>query len=656
MSSKTVSNSFILANLNGSVRPQDDFFVFVAGKWLKRNPIPPTEAKWGSFHVLREKSREELRRIAEKTTKRKPTAGSEEGLIRNFWLSGMDEEKREVLGVDPIKQDLQHIEAIRSIQDVIDFTAYGHKFGFDILWHSSVEEDAKNSSRNAFYLMQDGISLPDRDFYLKDDPESKRVRVAYLNYLKRMIALPELRNIFSAKAPDTIMRIETELAKASMTRVERRDVEKQYNKWTLGKLSRATSRIAWPRYFKRIGISAPRDIIVAQPRFIARINKMLREVRIEDWKVYLRWKVVDGSVGVLNRRLIRENFDFYAKALSGVRKMRPLWKRVVGMIDGSIGEALGKLYVKEHFNQESKRKINRLVDDLFAAYRERIKHLDWMGSGTKKKALKKLGTMVRKLGYPSVWKGYRGLKILPGDYFGNVSRAHQFEWERMLRKLPKKPDRREWLMTPPTVNAYFNPTMNEIVFPAGIMQSPFFDAKADDAFNYGAIGSVIGHEITHGFDDEGRKFDEKGNLKNWWTKKDKARFVRKAEVLRKQYDGFVAVDGMRVNGKLTLGENIADLGGLVMAFKAFQKSQRGKQRKSISGFTPEQQFFIGYAVTEISHTRPKALKKMLVVDTHSPSKLRVNGPLSNMEEFYMAFGVKRGDKLYREPKQRAQIW
>ncbi|MBI2120595.1 MAG: M13 family metallopeptidase, partial [Parcubacteria group bacterium] len=375
-----------------------------------------------------------------------------------------------------------------------------------------------------------------------------------------------------------------------------------------------------------------------------------------EWKAYFKWHVLNGSAGFLSKKFVRENFRFYSTTLAGIKKERPLWERVVGFIDGTIGEALGKLYVEKHFDHEAKKKINELVDNLFSAYRERIQNLDWMTPKTKKLALKKLGGMTRKLGYPEKWKGYKGLKITPDSYIGNYFRTHEFEWKRMVRKLGKKPDWKEWHMTPPTVNAYFNPCMNEIVFPAGIMQPPFFDPTADDAVNYGAIGSVIGHEITHGFDDQGHQFDAKGNFKNWWTDEDKKKFHAKAKVIEEQYDDYAAIDDMRVNGKLTAGENIADLGGLTVAFAAFKKSQKGKEPEILDGFTPDQRFFFGYSLFEQGIIRPELLKKFLVTDPHSPAIFRVNGPLSNMPEFIEAFDVKSGDKLYREPSKRAKIW
>ncbi|MFA6494633.1 MAG: M13 family metallopeptidase, partial [Candidatus Paceibacterota bacterium] len=517
-------------------------------------------------------------------------------------------------------------------------------------------QDEWHNDKNIIYLAQSGLSLPDRDYYLKDDEDSKRVRVEYRKHVIAMFRLLQKNPKECAIILEAIMRIETELAKASMTRVELRDIEKQYNRRTLAKLAKEAPGIDWQKYFRLVGISNTGELIVNQPMFMKRAGELITEVSLDEWKAYFTWHVVSGSANFLGKLFVNEHFKFYSTVLSGVKKQRPEWEKTVAFIDGTVGEALGKLYVKKHFDHESKKKINELVDNLFAAYREHIEAVDWMSPRTKKLALKKLAAFKRKLGYPDKWKGYKGLTVRPDSYIENYWRVHEFEWKRELRKLKKKPDLMEWHMTPPTVNAYFNPVMNEIVFPAGVMQPPFFDAEADDAVNYGAIGSVIGHEITHGFDDQGRQFDGTGNFKNWWTDEDKKKFEEKAKVIEEQFNGYTAIDNMKVNGALTLGENIADLGGLTIAFTAFKKSQEGKDRKILDGFTPEQRFFLGYAMTEREQIRPELLKKIIVTDPHSPSIFRVNGPLSNMPEFIEAWGVKKGDKLYRKPEDRAKIW
>ncbi|MCK9351394.1 MAG: M13 family metallopeptidase [Candidatus Pacebacteria bacterium] len=655
---KTTKNwGFDVRDLDTNVRPTDDFFHYSSGGWIKRNPIPATEAMWGSFSVLRQDNRKKLKIIVEEVSRDKNAkAGSEEQMVRDIYATGMDTSKRDRDGADPIMPILEKIRTIKKTGDIIPLMAYLHKLGFGGLFGFMIDQDERHNEKNIIYLGQSGLSLPDRDYYLKDDEDSKRVRVEYRTHVIAMFKLLGKTPKECAILLEAIMRIETELAKASMTRVELRDIEKQYNRRTLAKLAKEAPGIDWQKYFRLVGISNTGELIVNQPMFMKRAGELITEVSLDEWKAYFTWHVVSGSANFLGKLFVNEHFKFYSTVLSGVKKQRPEWEKTVAFIDGTVGEALGKLYVKKHFDHESKKKINELVDNLFAAYREHIEAVDWMSPRTKKLALKKLAAFKRKLGYPDKWKGYKGLTVRPDSYIENYWRVHEFEWKRELRKLKKKPDLMEWHMTPPTVNAYFNPVMNEIVFPAGVMQPPFFDAEADDAVNYGAIGSVIGHEITHGFDDQGRQFDGTGNFKNWWTDEDKKKFEEKAKVIEEQFNGYTAIDNMKVNGALTLGENIADLGGLTIAFTAFKKSQEGKDRKILDGFTPEQRFFLGYAMTEREQIRPELLKKIIVTDPHSPSIFRVNGPLSNMPEFIEAWGVKKGDKLYRKPEDRAKIW
>lgn len=641
-------------DLDVRVRPQDDFFRFSVGGWIKRNPIPADKSRWGTFDLLREESVKQLKEVIDSLPK-KPKQGSFEQLVADFWRSAMDEREREKRGLKPLEPILKKIQAVNTKQDLLDYISYAHRTGMGLLWHIYVSRDDKHSERNTLFLSQGGLSLPDRDFYLNDDADSKRVRGEFMRYIPRLLRLAQYEGN-KEKVAELVMKIETALARASMTRVERRDPHKQYNVRTLGSLKKESPNINWVRYFAQVHAKPPKQFIVGQPKFFKEVSRIIDSITLEEWKTYLIWSAIDDMSPLLTKKLIQEHFRFYSTVLSGTKKMQPLWKRSVGVIDGMVGDALGKLYVEKFFDARAKHRINELVNNLFAAYRERLEELPWMGTATKKKAFIKLRGMKRKLGYPNKWHAYKGLKIVASDYVGNIIRTHEHEFARMLGKLKKKPDPDEWYMTPPTVNAYFDPNANEIAFPAGIMQPPFFDLRADDAINYGAIGSVIGHEITHGFDDEGSKFDHKGNLKNWWTAQDRKRFEKRAVVLQKQFDSFVAIDGMHVNGKLTLGENIADLGGLIIAFKAFQKSQKSKKPEKIGGFSPEQRFFLGYAITEAGNIRPELLKQRLVTDPHSPSNFRVNGPLSNMEEFYEAFGVKKGHKLFRSPASRAKIW
>ncbi|MES2006748.1 MAG: M13 family metallopeptidase [Patescibacteria group bacterium] len=644
-------------NLNTKVEPQNDFFEYAVGGWNKRHPMPADKSVWGTFHVLRENSKDQLKEVIGPLTKnRKIKKGSKEQQVRDLYLAAMDESAREKLGLSPLKPVLARIDAIKTKKDLLEFFAWGHRMGLGVMWGMYVNRDAKKSDKNALMFSQGGLSLPDRDYYLNDDAESKRVRAEFEKYVLRLLALVGYKKHEAVRMQKLVMAIETDLAKDSMTRVELRDPNAQYNKRTLTTLKKDAPHIDWGVYLSLTKVPAPKDFIVLQPKFMARASKLFNEIPVEDWKAYLRFGAIDDMAPLLTRKLVAESFRFYSTILSGTKKMQPLWKRAVGVVDGILGDALGELYIKKFFSQKAKRQIDALVDNLFAAYHERLSKLEWMSAATKKKAFIKLRSIKRKLGYPTKWESYTGLIVDPRDYVGNLFRSHEYEFDRMIGKLKKKPDPTEWYMTPPTVNAYYDPNANEIAFPAGIMQPPFFDENADDALNYGAIGTVIGHEITHGFDDEGRQYDHKGNLKDWWTKEDKKRFEKRAKVLADQFDTFEAIDGMHVNGKLTLGENIADLGGIIIAFEAYQKSQKGKKREMIGGFTPEQRFFLGYATTEAGTIRPELLKKYLVIDPHAPSKFRVNGPLSNMASFYEAFGVEKGHTHYRDKKLRAQIW
>lgn len=645
-----------LKDIDTNVRPQDDFYAYSVGKWLSKNPIPKTEAVWGSFYILRENSKNQLHAILQDLEKvKKVSKGSPEQLVRDLWISFMDEKRREKLGTSPLDSIFKKIDSLNAKTDFAKFLGALHKEGIGGLWGLYVGPDDKKSTENILHVYQSGISLPDRDYYTKQDTDSIRIRNAYVKHGEKMFSLVGYSKKDSVYAMQIVMQIETALAEASMTAVERRDVEAQYNKRTVGKLT-IEAPFDWKTYFKAIGVSKLSSLIVAQPKFMLRGTEMITTISPEEWKVYFKWHALGEYAPFLHKAFVQEQFNFYGRVLSGKKQMQPLWKRAVSLVDGGVGDALGKLYVAKHFDKVSERKINVLVDNLFSAYRSRIQKLDWMSEGTKKKALMKLSQINRKLGHQKKWKTYSGVRITSDNLIANLDAIHRYELKRMLTKIGKAPDKAEWLMTPSTVNAYYWPNMNEIVFPAGIMQPPFFDPNAPDAINYGAIGSVIGHELTHGFDDQGKQFDGKGNFKEWWTKDDSEKFAKKAEVLVRQYDAFIAIDKTHVNGKLTLGENIADLGGVVIAFEAMQKAFVGKKREKVNGFTPEQLFFIGYAITEASHMRPESLRKQVITDPHSPSSFRVNGPLAHSEEFYEAFGVKQGDRLYRNPAERVKIW
>ncbi len=647
---------FDVLDMDASVRPQDDFFRYAGGTWMKRNTIPKHESRWGSFLKLRSDVDTQLHALVKEVEQKRGVAkGSPEQMLRDFLRSGMDTKRRQALGLSPLAPYLALIDKIRRPEDIVPTIAKLEKRGASGIWGGMVDQDMKNSERYALYLAQDGLGMPDRDYYLKDDAESKRVREAYRTHLQKLIRMGGIAKDVQG-AMETVLAIETKLARVSMTKEDTRDVDKTYFKYTLPKLAKLASQIDWATYFRTIGARVS-DVIVMQPEFFKAVGGLLHSVPVEDWKLYLRTHLVNDFAAHLTPALEKENFAFYGTVMTGTTHMKPLWRRVLNTVNGSLGELLGRLYVERHFSPHAKRMMLEMVDDLFAAYEARIKRLDWMSPATKKKAIKKLHQVTHKIGYPDVWKSYKGLIIDPNDYFGNVVRAGVWHSKRELAKLRKsKVDRKEWFMYPQTVNAYCSFGLNDVVFPAAILQPPFFSSEADDAINYGSIGSVIGHEITHAFDDQGSKFDGVGNRKTWWTPADRAQFEKKTKKVVEQFDAYTVADGLHVNGRLTLGENVADLGGISIAYDAYQLKLARISRKDIDGFTPEQRFFLGASLFERELARPEFVKMQVTTDPHAPAETRVNGPLSNLPEFYAAFEVKKGDKLYRDPKSRAKMW
>ena len=648
---------FDVRDMDAAVRPQDDFFHFAGGGWLKRNKIPENESRWGTFMMLRVEAEKNLKKIVEDLLSSKnPKKGSPEQLVGDLYRSGMDLKTRNALGTKPISPLRERIQAVKDTKGLIALLAYLHRLGIGVPWDAGVDQDSKNSVRYALHLVQGGLGMPDRDYYLKDEPEFLRVRKAYVDHMLRIFGLLGYGKEEALLRAETVMRVETALARVSMNKVDSRDAEKTYHKMSIGELQDHAPQIVWRSFFKDAGVPAVPYVIVMQPQFLKAAAKMLITMPLPAWKVYLEWQVAGDASGFLSDSFAKANFA-YAQVLMGAKKMKPLWRRVLSVVNGSLGEPLGKIYVERYFDEKKKHKMDELVSDLFNAYEARIKRLDWMSTATKRKAREKLRLMARKIGYPRKWKSYAGLEIRSNEYFGNVLRIAQFEYKRQMKKLTRKTvDRDEWLMYPQTVNAYFLPNMNEIVFPAAILQPPFFDFNADDAFNYGSIGAVIGHEMTHGFDDQGAKFDGKGNMKDWWTAADKRKFEQKGKMLVAQYNEFVVADGVHVNGKLTLGENMADLGGVLIAFDAYQRHLEKTGRKDIAGFTPEQRFFLGCTLFDRELSRPEFAKMQVLNDPHSPCIFRINGPLAHIDEFYDAWGVEPGDNMYRAPKTRARIW
>lgn len=643
--------------IDQSIRPQDDFYRYANGGWLKKNKIPPAESRWGTFIMLRYDTEKKLRALLKEVLAGRHKEGTPRQLVADIYRSAADLKTREKVGARPVEKWQRLVRGLRTKEELVSLLPLLHRSGVSqAFFDAMIDQDAKKSENYILYLWQSGLGMPDRDYYLLDTPEMKRVRGEYVDHIHILLTLYGFSATQAGAYAKVVMKIETRLAKAAMNKIDIRDPDKTYHKKTLAALHTHAPVLKLKAYLKHIGAGSPASIILGQPAFIKEVEKIITGLPLEDLKVYLEWTVLNELAGILSSKFVHEMFRFYSTVLMGTKKMKPLWRRALAAANGRVPDELGKLYVAKYFTPKSKRMMDGLVDDLFTAYEARIKNLDWMTPATKRKALKKLHMMVRKIGYPSKWKSYKGLEIKANDYFGNMMRSAEYEHKRALRKLGKKVDRTEWFMSPQTVNAYFNPGMNEIVFPAAILQAPFFDESADDAVNYGAIGYTIGHEITHSFDDQGSKFDGKGNLKTWWTKKDRARFEKKAAVIAKQFDTYRVHGDMHVNGKLTLGENIADLGGISIAFDAYQNRLKKTGRKMIEGFTPEQRFFLGCAQGERELTRPEFLKMIVTTDPHSPAEFRVNGPLSNLPEFYDAFGMKKRNKLYRPAEKRAKIW
>ncbi|MGE5346355.1 MAG: M13 family metallopeptidase [Acidithiobacillales bacterium] len=648
-----------LANLDLAAKPCADFFEYADGGWLKANTIPADKGRWGAFEEVIERNRAILKAILEETSAKTdwPT-GSIRQKVGDFFASGMDEDAIEKAGTAPLAPWLAKVDALKSKDDLPALLASFHARGLPEGFNLFVLQDQKESNRYIPVMGQGGLGLPDRDYYLKDDPKSKEIREKYALHVARTFQLLGEEAAAAKKKADAVIAFETKLAKASRTRVELRDPEKNYNRKTIAELGKEALGFDWKGYLAAVGIPEKQDLNVRQPEFFAAFAEMAGSEPLETWKTYLKWHLLRTSASLLPKRFDQEAFAFYGTTLRGVPKQEERWKRVLAVTDGEIGEALGQLYVEKAFSPKSKKRMLQLVENLRAALRERIEALPWMGPETKKAALAKLAAFGVKIGYPDTWRDYSKLEITRGSYFENVLRADAFEAKRDLDKLGKPVDRTEWGMTPPTVNAYYSPTMNEIVFPAGILQPPFFYAEADDAVNYGGIGGVIGHEMTHGFDDAGSRYDANGNLKNWWSPDDRKAYEARTALMVKQFDAYQPLPDQSINGKLTLGENIADLGGLKVAYAALAKAIGADPVTAppVEGFTPAQRFFLSWATVWRNRTRDETLRVNLNTDPHSPGKYRVLGPLSNLPEFRAAFGCGAGQPMVRPEAERPSIW
>jgi predicted metalloendopeptidase len=642
-------------NMDTTVRPQDDLYQHVNGKWLERTEIPADKSNYGAFTELHDESEKNLRIIIEEAAGLSPREeGTESQQVGDFYLSYIDTVLLEDLGLQPLEKYLARIDGIQSKDELIGLVAECIQTGVQTPVYFYINQDAKQSDQYISHLYQSGLGLPDRDYYFNDGEKFKEVRDKYLIYIEDIFKSIEKGN--ADVRAKKIMQLETALAKGHWTRVQNRDRDKTYNKYSIAELDKLTPSFSWSLYIQKADIPQITEIIVRQPTYLKQFNRVFAKYSVEDWKAYFTFKLVDGVAPLLHQELVDLHFDFHGKTLSGTESLSPRWKRAVNAVDGTIGEAVGKLYVQRHFKPEAKKRMVILVENLRKAYAERIKQLEWMSPETKEEALQKLAKFNPKIGYPNKWKDYSGLTINQKELLENVRRANIFEYKREIAKLGNPIDREEWFMTPQTVNAYYNPNMNEVVFPAAILQPPFFNMDADDAVNYGAIGAVIGHEMTHGFDDQGRKSDGDGNLRNWWQSSDEEGFNERAQVLVEQFEQFMPIDTLRINGELTLGENIADLGGLTIAYYAYQMSLDGKEAPLIDGLTGEQRFFMGWAQFWRRKYRDEELRKRLLTDPHSPSQYRIVGPMANMPEFYAAFSVMPEDEMYLPPEKRVQIW
>jgi putative endopeptidase len=644
------------ANFDFSVNPGDDFFKYTNGNWMKNNPIPDEESRWGAFNILNLENQKKLLSLFEEAASGKHSEPYWKQ-IGDFYASGMDTVKIEELGVKPLKTYFDKIDAIASLDDVLKMTGEMTTYGMSPLFHLYAGPDDKNSNMMVASLYQGGLGLPDRDYYFPKDDRSKNILEEYKKHLVKMFVLYGQTEQEATASCDKIMKIETEIATASSTRLELRDPVKNYNKMLVDDLQKKTMNFNWTLYFSTIGITKPADIVVGQPKFMEAISKIIKSVPVEDWKIFFKWKIMNESAAYLNNAFVNQNFEFYGKVLSGSKVNQERWKRVLNTTSGSLGEAVGKIYSEKYFPASSKEKMLKLVGNLRIALKEHITNLTWMSEETKAKALTKLEKINVKIGYPDKWKDYSSIQVAKDSYLTNVINTNIFEVKDNLMKIGKPVDRAEWGMTPQTVNAYYSPNMNEIVFPAAILQPPFFFPDGDDAVNYGAIGVVIGHEMTHGFDDQGRQFDANGNLFDWWTPEDAAKFTEKVQIFVQQANAYTVIDSMKVNGELTLGENIADFGGLTVSLTALKKALNGNiSTPAIDGFTPLQRYFIAYSQVWRQNIRDEEAIRRIKEDVHSPGEYRVNGTIPNIPEFYEAFGIKENNKLFCPVDKRALIW
>lgn len=643
--------------IDKSVRPQDDFFRFMSGKWLDTAEIPADRGRYGAFDQLSELSAKRSAAIIQDLAQKSDLkSGTNQQKIADLYNSFMNEARLEELDIKPLQPDFARIQQLKDKTELPAMLAYLARISVGTPIGSGVTQDAKDSSKYTISVGQGGLSLPDRDYYLKlEDAKFKAVREAYLTHVEKMLSMAGIGNAQQAAA--SIMSLETEIAKIQWSNVENRNPVKTYNKIEIAKLGDLLPGFDWNKYFADMGTGGKTDsVIVRQPSYLSGLSKVIQDTPLETWQAYFSWRVLNAYAPYLSKRFVDQDFSFSNVTLRGIPENQPRWKRGVGRVEESLSEALGQLYVEKHFPAEYKARMQVLVNNLLMAYKQSIETLPWMGEATKKEALTKLSKFTPKIGYPDKWRDYSKLTIVKDDLLANIKAGRAFAYQRQVDKLGKPVDRSEWGMSPQTVNAYYNSRQNEIVFPAAILMPPFFNPEADDAVNYGGIGAVIGHEVGHGFDDSGSQSDGDGNLRDWWTAEDKANFGKLTDALVAQYGNYSPIDGYKVNGKLTLGENIGDNSGLSIAYKAYQISLKGKTAPVIDGFTGNQRVFMGWAQVWRGKARDAETIRLLSTDSHAPGVFRANGPLTNMPEFYQAFDVKAGDKMYVAPEKRIRIW
>lgn len=653
-SQKELTSGINKKNMDTLVKPGDNFAMYVNGTWMKTAKIPADKSSYGAFDMLYDQSQKDVKAIIEEAAKGNNAEGTDEQKIGDYYASFMDRKGRDAKGIAPIQPELKAIDAIASYDDLAAYFGKANRAGVSIPFSVSVMSDFKDPTKHTLITWQGGLGLPEREYYLSNDAKMTDIRQKYVAHIEKMFQLTNMPN--PAESAAKIMALETALATQQMKKEDTRDIVKLYNVYAVKDLKTLMPDFNWTAMLKNAGVDREKKLVVTQVDYTKSLNNLIKNTPIDTWKTYLKWGVINGSAGLLTTALDKQNFEFYGKNLYGTESQQEDWKRAVEMVNGGLGEVVGKVYVKKHFSPEAKERMTQMVKNLLKAYAESIKTLDWMSAATKKEALKKVDNFMIKIGYPDKWRDYSALKIVKNDLYGNATRATEFEYNRNLAKLGKPVDRAEWGMNPQTVNAYYNPSLNEIVFPAAILKPPFFDLNADDAVNYGGIGAVIGHEIGHGFDDQGSAFDGTGTMKNWWTPQDLAAFKKRTSALVAQYNSFKAFPDLNVNGEFTLGENIGDLGGLSIAIKAYKATLNGKEAPVMDGFTGMQRVFLGWGQVWAEKIREEALRSQIANDPHSPALFRVNGTVRNVPEFYEAFNIKPTDSLYLAPEKRVKIW